>query len=553
MKITQIALAFSLLFAVIFLPAQAVWQPIEDDLLYNFLDELANDQLIELSTVAKPYSRVLVYQKLKEAEIHPDLLARQRDRIHILLKDFGFDGDSKTDSTFFAGLKGRLYQIIPPRVAASSKWGKVMIRPVYGIRIFNTGEESFYASYGGAEMLAYLGKGLAVYGSIRDNFHQDHVLAAPDYLTREMGGAYKTNVMGRAGGDFSESRGGITYSWDWGSVGFVKDHVQWGNHYAGANIFSGRTPSFPMITLDLKPFNWLKFKYYHGWLVSEVVDSVRSYQPPPGNNFRTVYRQKQIAANLFTISPWKWLDFSFGNSIVYSDVPTQPAYLIPFMFFKSVDHTLNHNIDNQNSQLFADLSFRGIKHLHLFSAAFIDELSLTRIFDSERRNFYSLKLGAGLSNWPIPNVGLQADYTITSPLTYTHRLPSLTFESSNFNLGHFMVDNAEALSLSAWIKPSARWKIIAQYEILKKGEQHRYFLNDPIPLDEKSFLENIIWESHQANLSIFFSPYSNFSAFIQVHWHDTTFDKIETTNQFRPLFENQTNLFGNLGLQYGFQ
>ncbi len=122
-------------------------------------------------------------------------------------------------------------------------------------------------------------------------------------------------------------------------VGLVKDQIQWGLNYNGANIFSGRTPSFPMIKLDLSPVKWFDFHYYHGWLVSEVVDSSRSYITSNGD-YRAVYRNKFIAANIFTFKLWSYLHLSFGNSIIYSDNNVQLAYLIPVLFYKSVDHTL---------------------------------------------------------------------------------------------------------------------------------------------------------------------------------------------------------------------
>jgi hypothetical protein len=75
------------------------------------------------------------------------------------------------------------------------------------------------------------------------------------------------------GGDFSDSKGGISlYTW-WGSIGLIKDNIVWGDSYNSSNIISGRAPSFPMLTLNLKPVRWLEFNYIHGWLVSNVIDS----------------------------------------------------------------------------------------------------------------------------------------------------------------------------------------------------------------------------------------------------------------------------------------
>jgi hypothetical protein len=70
MRFAQYTIACSLLFLAFSMPAQVVWQPLEDDGLYDFLDELANDQLITLPTVAKPYSRELVCPKAQSSSQH---------------------------------------------------------------------------------------------------------------------------------------------------------------------------------------------------------------------------------------------------------------------------------------------------------------------------------------------------------------------------------------------------------------------------------------------------------------------------------------------------
>lgn len=158
-----------------------------------------------------------------------------------------------------------------------------------------------------------------------------------------------------------------------------------------------------------------------------------------------------------------------------------------------------------------------------------------------------------MSNWPVANLGFQVDYTITSPLNYTHRLPTLTFETNGFNLGHFMMDNADVLSLAAWWKPAAQWTARARFEYLRKGEEFPYRLGDPIPVDQKPFLENIIWQSQNLELSLAFSPYSNFSVFAQFNFYNTKAEE-ETQVALRPNFEQAgRSLYGYIGLQYGFQ
>ena len=96
-------------------------------------------------------------------------------------------------------------------------------------------------------------------------------LVKPAYLTKRDGGHIKN------GTDWSEMRGGITYAWEWGSVGVVKENVEWGTNYNGANILGGHNPSFVQLRLNLRPVEWLEFNYIHGWLNSMVVDSTHSF------------------------------------------------------------------------------------------------------------------------------------------------------------------------------------------------------------------------------------------------------------------------------------
>ena len=127
-----------------------------------------------------------------------------------------------------------------------------------------------WLSYVLLNVYAYIGKHWGFYASLRDN-HESEPISDSPFLIQRMGGNYK------AAYDYSEMQGGLTYSWDWGNIGLIKDNHSWGSNYNGSNIQSGRTPSFAKISLQLNPVKWFEFNYYHGWLVSEVIDSTRSY------------------------------------------------------------------------------------------------------------------------------------------------------------------------------------------------------------------------------------------------------------------------------------
>jgi len=349
-----------------------------------------------------------------------------------------------------------------------------------------------------------VGKHFATYVSLRDN-HEEIKLSSTEYLDTRPGARYKS------GNDFSEMRGGISLSWNWGTIGLVKDHVEWGNYYHYPNIISSKAPSLTHIKLQAKPVNWFEFNYIHTWLVSGVVDSLRSYSftNSYGTGYRTVYRQKYMAANMFTFKPMQGLFFSFGNSIIYSDTGVDPVYLIPVFFYKSIDHTKNQGLQNdggQNSQLFFDISSRQVKHLHLFATVFFDDLSISRLKKNGHFDYYSLKMGFGLSNL-IPNIEMRFEYIQTYPLVYKHIVPTTSYESNLYNLGHYLQDNSRGFSTELIYSPFKGFRASIYHQQVKRGPDHEE-LGTPRLDVVHMFLDELVWESNTYGLNVQYQPFN---------------------------------------------
>jgi hypothetical protein len=518
---------FISLMVLILLPftgySQTAWHHISDRGLYQFLDELAANHIIEINTTIKPYSREVISMALLQASSRwTDLNISQRNRLDHYLQEFAMERDEVKSGFLKLYRKDSVVSVhlLAPEIAWRDSLFRIMLRPVYGYRNFSGGNEDFWVTYGGVEAISYIGKNWSAYASLRDNFQKGQKLAQPSYLTQEQGGTYKGLTGGGTGGEFSEMRGGITYSWKWGSVGLIKDHVQWGDNQNGSNIFSGRTPSFPMIKLQARPTRWIDFNYYHGWLVSEATDSVRSYFPEGGIP-RKVNRQMYIAANMFTFKPVKRLNLSVGNSIVYGDMDVQPAYLIPVFFYKSIVHTVHWGASLQNNALFFNVSSRQIKHLHLYATYFIDEFSIRRVTDPERHNFTSFKGGFSLSDWPVRNVFLTAEYTFTNPITFLHDEPTTSFQSNRYNLGHYLQDNAEEYFAAIRIYPLRNMELGASYVQARKGNYYRYIRKRRDPrIDEMPVLEEITWTNNTLALEAVYRPFSNTRIFGRYSFSD---------------------------------
>jgi len=495
-------ISFLIIFIPVFINSQVVYEHISRTTIYDFLDELANEKLIEINSAIKPYSRTFIAEKLKEVSEKQDQLnKRQQADLEFYLKDYRLELQPDTKGmkplNLFPKNDHLATALNPLGLHYKDSVFTASLRPIYGIDYYFNENGSAYHRWGGLEAFAYITEHIGAYTSLRDNY-ENEILTDPDYFNQMPGAPKKNSPEG--GREYSEARGGLMASWKWGAFGIVKDHNEWGNNYNGSNILSGRTPSFAQLKLQLTPIRWFEFNYFHGWLVSEVVDSANSYWD--GNVYRAVFYPKYIAANMFTFRPVRNLEISLGNSIVYSDMNVHPAYLVPFLFYKSVDHTLNATNKagqtGQNSQLFLDISSRNIRKLHLFLSIFVDEFSIKRVTEPDEYNFISWKGGFRLSNWPVQNLALTGEYTYTLPMTYQHNIQTTTFESNWYNLGHYLRDNSQEVFVSLCYKPVRGLVIDLSYEL---GLHYNdYIYNYDPDVTSKPVMQDLTWRNSEIAL-----------------------------------------------------
>lgn len=567
MKKTILSILF--IFAFLAVSAQDIPEHISYTRIYDYLDELATDNIIELNSVTKPYARTFIAEKLLQAQGKKEKLnKRQRDELRFFLNEFALEQDklpgtnltiSRNENLTFAGIQ--------PGLSYRDSVFRVKITPLLGMDITRNSNGSITKRWYGADFQAMFGKHLSVYGSLRDISIDGPLLARPGYLNDYPGYEYKESA---SGGDFSDSRGGIKYSWSWGSIGLVKDNVIWGDNYHGSNILSGRAPSFPMLTLHLKPTKWFELQYFHGWLVSDVLDSTRYYLDNLGAKH---YRMKNkfIAANMLTFTPVDKLNLSIGNSIIYAEDNVQPGYFLPIAFYKSIDHTLTKglNLENQNSQIFLNFSSRNIKHLHLFTSVYADEISWGRFLPkSKERNPISYKVGADLSNFPIENLSLVAEYTNTNIINYKHSIPALTWASNGYNLGSYLGDNSEEMYLAMRYKPIRGLDLSLSYTDAKHGNEYEY-VRDNHAIDaiiSQPSPGSITWSNKTLGFNAQYEVFNNAYAIVNVAYSNIQGYNLTSTpivgevrktaqgylNLFTPAYLQGKNTTVTVGFSFGF-
>ncbi len=462
--------------------SQEVPHSVRNTGVYDFLDELANSKIIEINSAIKPYSRLFISNKLREADRQRELLnTRQQKELDFYLKDFGKepgrnDGERgrEGDGVKRHGFGGQWPEKRPDLFYYRDSLFSLTVNPILGGEIFtnSSGEATYWRN--GLEARGYIGN-WGFYASLRDN-HETPLLAKPEYLTQREGGNVKN------GTDWSKMQGGVTYSWRWGNAGLVKDALQWGNNYNMSNIIGGHNPTFVQVKLNISPVKWFDFNYFHGWLDSRVVDSTESWwvTTSSGTEYRKVYHKKYQAANMFTFTPFKNFKISFGNSIIYDYDNVNPAYLIPVFFYKSVDHSQTMGINNMNSQMFFDISSRQIKNLHLYASMFVDEFSAGRISKNDEWNFLSYKAGFRLGNFPIQNLSFTSEFTYTYPHTFRHYIPTITYETNIYNLGNYLKDNSREWYVSIDYRPARAMNITLYFIDAIRGPDYTELGTDRI-------------------------------------------------------------------------
>jgi len=459
---------------------QVVYEPLHRD-VYNFLSRLSQKSIIVFDDQVRPVSRKYIAQKLIEASEKSDqLTSLEKEELDFYNQDFkrefDFINNIKTNfsETIIAGYdSGSRLRLFGYRDNLFS----INLSPILGIKIGSRDNEKLTHIWNGIYTYGYIDKYVGFSFDFRDNLEQGNTIdkhkefsniTGVDARTDENIIDYPPNKMEYSGLDAV-----IATDWSWGSFSFGKDFHEWGYAESGLLVLSKKPPSYGFIRLDIKPVDWFRFNYMHGWLSSDVLDSNSFFYTETGT-LSFDYKNKYFAHHSITLTPLEGLDLSLGESIVYDD-ELEFLYLIPIMFFRVADHQLSNQTNEAggNSQFFFSASSKGhIKNTHLYGTLFIDEITLNGISDPEKqRNQLGFTLEGSVVDLPIENLTFKIEYTKNYPFVYNHYTQSQDYKSSGYNLGHWMGQNVDLIyaSLKYRILRGLQATLWGQY-IRKGGE-----------------------------------------------------------------------------------
>ncbi len=458
--------------------AQVVYEPLHRD-VYLFLARLSQRSVLQFDDQIRPLSRKYIAGKLIEAAEKINLLSSlEKEELDFYKSDFKRELDllnnieNDSASISIAGYdEGNRLRLFSYR----DKLFTLKISPILGYKIGSRDDAKLTHTWNGIYAYGYIDKYLGFSFDFRDNSENGKTIDKSKLFTPVTGVDARTdgNIVNYSSNkmEYSDVKATISTDWDWGALTVGKDYLEWGYGESGLLVLSQKAPSFGFIRLNIKPVDWLSFNYIHGWLSSNVIDSNSIFYNSAGSQSFS-YRDKYIANHSVIISPVKGLSLSIGESMIYSD-KLELLYLIPIMFFRLADHHLSNQVNaaGGNAQFFFGVSSKGhLKNTHLYGTLFIDEITLSGLFDSyKQRNQLGFTLGGSVVELPVENLTTTVEYTKIYPFVYHHYIQTKTYSSSNYPIGHWMGHNADLIygSLNYRIIRGLQVKVFAQY--IRKG------------------------------------------------------------------------------------
>jgi hypothetical protein len=285
--------------------------------------------------------------------------------------------------------------------------------------------------------------GFRVRGTVWKNFGYNllatngQIIGSKDIALKEnyLINNYKIHEPDAMNFDFTE--GSISYDDGDFALQIGREKVIFGNGYdERLGISSINAMDFIKFETSFGPFN---FTFMHNWLLSQE----RFVYPDPFKEQRII-APKYLVFHRFGLSLFDSdLELGFSEMIIYSDRPVEIAYMTPFIFFKSVEHSLQ---DRDNSLIQFDASARLFSKLKLYGAFLIDDIDFAKLNTDWWGNLFAYQIGCYvIEPISLENLDCYAEYTKISPYTFSHRIVNNSYTNYNSFIGANMHPNSDKI------------------------------------------------------------------------------------------------------------
>ena len=261
----------------------------------------------------------------------------------------------------------------------------------------------------------------------------------------------------------------ITYSTENALFDFGKFNRFWGPGIYPLTV-SNKPPSYPQFGFEWDIIPSLRLKYFHGFLKSEIQDSIRaSYYENVGK--RQFNLPRSIAGHRLEWTPISRVTFGATETVIYGIRGLDIHYLMPFIPFWSLQHYLG---DTDNIQMSGDVSLN-FENGNLYAVLFIDEWRPEWTFEEKNRNWFGWQIGFTRTELFMKSDKLEGEFSWTDHRIYRHRFSINNYYSHGYPLGFWAGPHAQELYFNYFL-PFGKYNLNINYSDATRGELTRDML-----------------------------------------------------------------------------
>ena len=277
---------------------------------------------------------------------------------------------------------------------------------------------------------------------LKFKIHNNNINLVGSFLNNRFNGArFKSNLFNAnkgIGWANSHELKGEKFDYDIANVSFFYNKNQVRFFFSTLNpkvdisyssiLISNKIPSLPHIG-----FKWIitpnnSYKYYHGRLKSEIIDSSGSDLDLAG--FRKSEIESYFVFHQLTYEPFDFIELRFGEFVVYGNRGFELSYF-PFLPFWSVQHFIG-DLDNIQWNLITIL--KPTENIKLYNVFLVDEFRPGLAFKKNNRNWFAWQIGIINRNLFLEDE-IKLEFSWADHRVYRHRFPYNEFYSNDYPIG----------------------------------------------------------------------------------------------------------------------
>ena len=256
--------------------------------------------------------------------------------------------------------------------------------------------------------------------------------------------------------------GELAWHTNYMDIHFAQQEVEWGYGESGRLILSDNPEPYPYLSLE-KEWGWGRYISLQGKLQSFPQDTLEK-------DGYVVYPDKWLAAHRLEFTMWKKITLGLNENFIYGNRYVDWSYLIPFNFYRAVQHKLR---DRDNATISIDLEYLVYSGIKVYGTVFFDEFKKNELGTDWYGNKQAFLGGFYWADpFKLANTSVRFEYTAIMPWVYTHKYDINSYTSDYNSLGHWSGPNSEIYYIhlaKAWTRRLNTGLIFRQW---KKGKNY---------------------------------------------------------------------------------